>query len=171
LPGSSRPAARRLGPDLTVSLIGRDHEKLHIVAAAVARRCPGLRVVAAVPVAAGVRGADLVLNQVWVGGLEGRAWDEKAPSEFGMIGEETVGAGGLALGFRTLPVVRRSPGRSPGLAPGAWFVNLTCGRPPPGPARAGSLVIGIGMLGWPGRGRAWMGKRAAVIRIRGAVWP
>ena len=116
---------RRLGPDLTVCLIGRNHEKLHIVAAAVARRCPDLRVVAAESVAAGVSGADLVLNQVRVGGLEGRAWDEKAPTEFGMIGEETVGAGGFALGYRTLPVVRALAREVAGLAPDAWFVNLT----------------------------------------------
>ncbi len=117
--------ARRLGPDLTVSLIGRDHEKLQLVAAAAARRCPGLRVAAAQSVAAGVGGADLVLNQVRVGGLEGRAWDEQAPSEFGMIGEETVGAGGFALGYRTLPVVRALAREVAGLAPEAWFVNLT----------------------------------------------
>jgi 6-phospho-beta-glucosidase len=117
--------ARRLGPDLTVSLIGRDHEKLQLVAAAAARRCPGLGIAAAQSVAAGVSGADLVLNQVRVGGLEGRAWDEKAPSEFGMIGEETVGAGGFALGYRTLPVVRALAREVAGQAPDAWFVNLT----------------------------------------------
>ncbi len=49
---------RRLGPDLTVALIGRDHEKLRVVAAAAARRCPGLRITAAPSAAAGIPGAD-----------------------------------------------------------------------------------------------------------------
>jgi 6-phospho-beta-glucosidase len=66
-----------------------------------------------------------VLNQVRVGGLDGRAWDEKAPTEFGMIGEETVGAGGFALGYRTLPVVRAMARAISEVAPDAWFVNLT----------------------------------------------
>ena len=115
----------RLGPDLTVALIGRNHDKLRVVAAAAARRCPGLRITAAPSAAAGISGADLVLNQVRVGGLEGRAWDEKAPTEFGMIGEETVGAGGFALGYRTLPVVRALAREVAIQAPDAWFVNLT----------------------------------------------
>jgi 6-phospho-beta-glucosidase len=117
--------AGRLGPDLSACLIGRSHDKLQIVAAAAARRNPGVRIVTASSVADGVRGADLVLNQVRVGGLDGRAWDEKAPTEFGMIGEETVGAGGFALGYRTLPVVRAMARAVSEVAPDAWFVNLT----------------------------------------------
>ncbi len=117
--------AGRVGPELTACLIGRSHDKLQIVAAAARRRNPGVRVAAASSVADGVSGADLVLNQVRVGGLDGRAWDEKAPTEFGMIGEETVGAGGFALGYRTLPVVRAMARIVSEVAPDAWFVNLT----------------------------------------------
>ena len=84
-----------------------------------------MRVVAARSAAAGVEGADLVLNQVRVGGLDGRAWDEKVPPEFGMIGEETVGAGGFALGYRTLPVIRALASLVAEQAPDTWFVNLT----------------------------------------------
>ncbi len=117
--------ARRLGPELHACLIGRSHDKLRIVAAAAARRNPGVRITTAGSVADGVGGADLVLNQVRVGGLDGRAWDEKIPTEFGMIGEETVGAGGFALGYRTLPVVRAMARVIGEVAPDAWFVNLT----------------------------------------------
>jgi len=117
--------ACRLGPELTACLIGRSHDKLQIVAAAARRRNPGVRIITASSVADGVSGADLVLNQVRVGGLDGRAWDEKAPTEFGMIGEETVGAGGFALGYRTLPVVRAMATVVSEAAPDAWFVNLT----------------------------------------------
>jgi 6-phospho-beta-glucosidase len=117
--------ARRLGPELSVCLIGRSHDKLQTVAAAAARRNPQVRITTAGRVADGVRGADLVLNQVRVGGLDGRAWDEKVPTEYGMIGEETVGAGGFALGYRTLPVVRAMARVVGQVAPDAWFVNLT----------------------------------------------
>ena len=117
--------ARRLGPDLSACLIGRSRDKLRIVAEAAGRRNPGVRIATASSVADGVRDADLVLNQVRVGGLDGRAWDEKAPTEFGMIGEETVGAGGFALGYRTLPVVRAMARVVGEVAPDAWFVNLT----------------------------------------------
>lgn len=117
--------SRRLGPDLVVSLIGRSHDKLRLVADAARRRCPAARVLAATSAAEGVSGADLVLNQVRVGGLDGRAWDEQVPTQFGMIGEETVGAGGAALGLRTLPVVRNLARKVSKEAPDAWFVNLT----------------------------------------------
>jgi len=117
--------ARWLGPELHACLIGRSHDKLQIVAAAAARRNPRVRITTASSVADGVRGADLVLNQVRVGGLDGRAWDEKVPTEFGMIGEETVGAGGFALGYRTLPVIRAMARVVGEVAPNAWFVNLT----------------------------------------------
>jgi 6-phospho-beta-glucosidase len=117
--------ARRLGPELNACLIGRSHDKLQIVAAAAARRNPRVQITTASSVADGVRGADLVLNQVRVDGLDGRAWDEKVPTEFGMIGEETVGAGGFALGYRTLPVVRAMARVVGEVAPDAWFVNLT----------------------------------------------
>ena len=117
--------ARALGPGVAISLIGRNHDQLQLVAAAARRRTPGVRIVTAGSPAAGVPGADLVLNQVRVGGLDGRAWDEKVPTEFGMLGEETVGAGGFALGYRTLPVVRAMAREVSELAPDAWFVNLT----------------------------------------------
>ncbi len=115
----------RLGPDLVVSLVGRSRPKLELVAGAARRHCPGTRVVTAESTAQGVAGADLVLNQVRVGGLDGRVWDEQAPTQFGMIGDETVGAGGAALGLRTLPVVRELALEVSKAAPDAWFVNLT----------------------------------------------
>ena len=49
-------------------------------------------------------GADYVINQIRVGGLEARAFDETFPMEFGLPGEETVGPGGFANASRTIPV-------------------------------------------------------------------
>jgi 6-phospho-beta-glucosidase len=53
----------------------------------------------------GLDGADVVLIQLRVGGQAARIGDETFPMEFGCIGQETTGAGGLAKALRTVPVV------------------------------------------------------------------
>jgi 6-phospho-beta-glucosidase len=50
-------------------------------------------------------GADYVFNQIRVGGLEARRFDESFPDELGIPGEETVGPGGFANASRTIPIV------------------------------------------------------------------
>jgi len=75
---------------------------------------------------AAIDGADVVLVQLRVGGQQARLGDETLPPRFGLIGQETIGAGGFAKALRTVPVVlelaaaveRRS-------APGAWIVDFT----------------------------------------------
>ena len=51
-----------------------------------------------------LRGADFVFSAIRVGGLEGRAIDERVALAEGVLGQETVGAGGIAYGLRTVPV-------------------------------------------------------------------
>ena len=75
---------------------------------------------------AAIDGADFVLIQLRVGGQATRLVDETLPPKFGVIGQETTGAGGFAKALRTVPVVlelaeltaRRA-------APGAWIVDFT----------------------------------------------
>ena len=75
---------------------------------------------------AALDGADFVLFQLRVGGQAARLIDETLPLRFGVIGQETTGAGGFAKAMRTVPVVlelaelvdRRS-------APDAWIVDFT----------------------------------------------
>ena len=75
---------------------------------------------------AAIDGADFVLIQLRVGGQATRLVDETLPPRFGVIGQETTGAGGFAKALRTVPVVlelaelaeRRA-------APGAWIVDFT----------------------------------------------
>lgn len=52
-----------------------------------------------------ISNVDIIICQIRVGGLEARAFDEEFPSKFGIVGEETVGPGGLANAMRTIPVV------------------------------------------------------------------
>ncbi|MFE9662373.1 6-phospho-beta-glucosidase [Streptomyces sp. NPDC005955] len=72
-----------------------------------------------------LRGADFVFSAIRVGGLEGRAADERIALAEGVLGQETVGAGGIAYGLRTLPVVDRIARRVAEVAPDAWFINFT----------------------------------------------
>ncbi len=75
---------------------------------------------------AAIDGADFVLIQLRVGGQAARLVDETLPPTFGVIGQETTGAGGFAKALRTVPLVlelaeltaRRG-------AKDAWIVDFT----------------------------------------------
>lgn len=72
-----------------------------------------------------VAGADFVFSAVRVGGLAGRAADERRAVRAGLLGQETVGAGGLAYALRTLPTAWQVSRTVAELAPGAWLINFT----------------------------------------------
>ncbi len=72
-----------------------------------------------------LRGADFVFSAIRVGGLEGRANDERVALAEGVLGQETVGAGGIAYGLRTVPVADDIARRVARLAPDAWVINFT----------------------------------------------
>jgi 6-phospho-beta-glucosidase len=74
----------------------------------------------------GLDGADVVLIQLRVGGQEARISDETFPLEFGCVGQETTGAGGLAKALRTVPVVLAiADTAARRAAPDAWIVDFT----------------------------------------------
>ena len=72
-----------------------------------------------------VAGADFVFSAIRVGGLAGRVVDERVALDQGVLGQETVGAGGIAYGLRTLPVAVDLARRIARLAPDAWVINFT----------------------------------------------
>ncbi|MEU3477904.1 6-phospho-beta-glucosidase [Streptomyces sp. NPDC033754] len=72
-----------------------------------------------------LRGADFVFSAIRVGGLEGRAADERIALAEGVLGQETVGAGGIAYGLRTVPVAEHIARKVARLAPDAWVINFT----------------------------------------------
>ncbi len=67
-----------------------------------------------------------MLVQLRVGGLAARLKDETIPAGFGLIGQETTGAGGFAKALRTVPVVldiaRDTAAHG---ADGAWLLDFT----------------------------------------------
>lgn len=72
-----------------------------------------------------LRGASFVLTQLRVGGLEARAKDERIPLKYGLIGQETTGAGGFAKGLRTIPVILDICRDMERLCKDAWLINFT----------------------------------------------
>ncbi|MFC4071197.1 family 4 glycosyl hydrolase [Actinoplanes subglobosus] len=93
-----------------------------------------------------VTGADFVFCAIRVGGLRGRVVDERVALSAGVLGQETVGAGGISYGLRTAPEAHRIAARIARLAPAAWTINFTN---PAGlvteamSAHLGNRVIGI----------------------------
>jgi 6-phospho-beta-glucosidase len=72
-----------------------------------------------------VAGARYILNHIRVGGLQARLRDEKLPIKHGMVGDETLGAGGFANAMRTLPVVLDYAAKIESVNPDAILINLT----------------------------------------------
>jgi len=72
-----------------------------------------------------LRGADFVFSAVRIGGTRGRILDERTALELGVLGQETVGPGGLAYALRTVPFMMRLAETIRRVAPDAWVINFT----------------------------------------------
>ena len=70
-------------------------------------------------------GADFVTTQFRVGLLNARIKDERIPLSYGMLGQETNGAGGMFKAFRTIPVIGQIIDDMRELCPDAWLINFT----------------------------------------------
>ncbi|WP_328646256.1 6-phospho-beta-glucosidase [Amycolatopsis sp. NBC_00348] len=68
---------------------------------------------------------DFVFSAIRVGGMRGRRLDEQVALAEGVLGQETVGAGGIAYGLRTVPVAVALARTIAEVAPRAWVVNFT----------------------------------------------
>jgi 6-phospho-beta-glucosidase len=117
-------------PDGHVHLLlhGRTYDKLGPVARAAAQMaegCEWLHVSATTNLAEALQGADYIVNQVRVGGLAARAFDETFPIPLGIPGEETVGPGGFANSLRTVPQVVKLTQEIQRHAPNALLLSFT----------------------------------------------
>ncbi|SEC05685.1 6-phospho-beta-glucosidase [Streptomyces sp. TLI_105] len=112
-----------------VTLYDLDEGRLSAIARVLADQAEGVpdapAVTATTDLDEALRGADFVFSAIRVGGLEGRAADERIALAEGVLGQETVGAGGIAYGLRTVPVAVRIARRIAELAPEAWVINFT----------------------------------------------
>ena len=75
---------------------------------------------------AALDGADFVLLQLRVGGQAARLVDETLPLKFGVLGQETTGAGGFAKALRTVPrVLELAELTAKRASKDAWIVDFT----------------------------------------------
>ncbi|HJE51831.1 MAG TPA: 6-phospho-beta-glucosidase, partial [Tessaracoccus flavescens] len=72
-----------------------------------------------------VADTDFVFAAVRVGGPAGRVIDERVALNLGLLGQETIGPGGLAYALRSIPVARELTDAVKRLAPNAWVINFT----------------------------------------------
>ncbi|GAA1507006.1 6-phospho-beta-glucosidase [Streptomyces albidochromogenes] len=112
-----------------VTLHDLDRARLTAIARVLADQADGVADAPSVTVTTdldeALRGADFVFSAIRVGGLEGRAADERVALAEGVLGQETVGAGGIAYGLRTVPVAADIARRVARIAPEAWVINFT----------------------------------------------
>jgi len=120
---------RKDRPPFEVCLVGRTKPKLEKVAAASAALVEGadipIKITYETDLQKGLSGADYILNQIRVGGYKARAYDERFPKQFGILGEETFGPGGMSNAKRTVPVVLEYCKAIEQYAPDALVLNLT----------------------------------------------
>lgn len=83
------------------------------------------RLVATTDLREAVTGADFIFSAVRVGGAEARTVDERVALGLGLLGQETIGPGGLAYALRTLPVALDIARVVAEVAPQAWVINFT----------------------------------------------
>ena len=74
---------------------------------------------------AAVSGADYIFAQIRAGEMAARIRDEKIPRKYGLLGQETTGAGGFMNALRTVPAMLDIARRIEKLAPNAWLINFS----------------------------------------------
>lgn len=121
-------AAQQLGAE-ELMLYDPDSERVQVMAelgrALVEREGGQLRIRVAASAEEAVAGASFVLHSIRVGGIAGRAHDEKISIDHGYPGQETTGPGGVAMGLRTVPAAIEYARLVEKHSPEAWFINFT----------------------------------------------
>lgn len=92
-----------------------------------------------------VGGADFIFSAIRVGDLGARVADERVAINHGVLGQETVGAGGIAFGLRTIPVAMNLARLIQRETPTAWVINFT--NPAGMVTEAMSHVLGNRVIG------------------------
>src|SRR5687768_17224224 len=119
---------RRPGRVTSVVLHDVAADRLAAIRRVLAEQAEGVadppRVTATTNLDEAVRGADFIFSAIRVGGMAGRAADERIALDEGVLGQETVGAGGVSYALRTLPVAVDVARRVAALAPEAWVINF-----------------------------------------------
>lgn len=108
-----------------VTLQDSSPERLELIGRIVGQMPPGPKVSLCTELDEALAGADFVFSAIRVGGAEGRIKDERVALGLGVLGQETIGPGGLAYALRTIPVMRHVAETIARVAPKAWTINFT----------------------------------------------
>jgi len=111
----------------SLAMMDIDGERLDLLARVTAdleRRSARFSILRTTDASDALRGADVVLTTFRVGYTASRVIDERVPLELGVLGQETTGAGGFAMGLRTIPVLFDYLTQMEHLCPKAWLVNF-----------------------------------------------
>ena len=68
--------------------------------------------------------ANYVITTFRVGGMEARVVDERVPLSENVLGQETTGAGGFAMGIRSIPILLGYIKLMEQYCPEAWLINF-----------------------------------------------
>lgn len=121
-------SANNLGVEEFV-LYDPDIERVQIMAelckALVERENGKLRIRVATSMDDAVSAAAFILSSVRVGGIRGRAVDERIAIDHGYPGQETTGPAGAAMALRTVPVAIEQARLVEKLSPDGWLINFT----------------------------------------------
>ncbi|WP_058044514.1 6-phospho-beta-glucosidase [Streptomyces roseifaciens] len=130
-------------------LYDTDSMRMRVIASVLAAQADGVPGAPSVRIAHSLddalRGTDFVFSAIRVGGTAGRVLDERIPLSEGVLGQETVGAGGVLYGLRTVLVAMEIAERVAAVAPDAWVINFT--NPAGMVTEAMSAVLGRRVIG------------------------
>lgn len=116
----------RLGA-IELSLMDIDAAKLKLMFELVKNQITthqGLRVSFTTDRRESLRNADYVITTFRAGGISARAIDERVALDHGVIGQETTGPGGFAMGMRTIPLMLEYVETMRSVCPDAWLINF-----------------------------------------------
>ena len=71
-----------------------------------------------------LKDANFVITTFRVGGIESRVIDERVPLSHDILGQETTGPGGFAMGIRSIPVILDYVKLMREVCPDAWLINF-----------------------------------------------
>ncbi|GAB4474572.1 MAG: glycosyl hydrolase [Anaerolineales bacterium] len=109
-------------------LMDIDSERLELIAALTApleaANRPYFHIRRTTDLDTALQSADYVITTFRVGGMTARAIDERVPLNHGVLGQETTGPGGFAMGMRTIPILLSVAEKMKVLCPQAWLINF-----------------------------------------------
>jgi 6-phospho-beta-glucosidase len=100
-----------------------DPERMRVIAAVLGSDGPPVR--ATTDLDEALEDTELIFSALRAGGTAGRVEDERRSLDLGVLGQETVGAGGLRYALRAVPVADRLAARIGEIAPDAWTITMT----------------------------------------------